>query len=567
MALSDVNPYAWYENWQNAAPSLGWQYRDEGDYSRWVQPGGGAEGANAYLSFDDNNQPIGIDTQKAYRGDLAKQGYVPYSSMDELQYIANVAKDAYGRRFNGDVNTFINYGFGPGSEIVQDPVHGVLVKAGNPQMALEPAAVQYPQQNNDGFLDSLFEYFGNNPLLAAQLVAGPGFGLSSLLNGTQAPAPVEDAVYSANPGWVSGESLASGGTETLGGGLGSIASELSSVYTPAPYQGEIPAAPPPPAVPDTTPAPWAKSGGWPTNPDPEAAAEQPYAPPPRAFSGNTISTNPDPEMLAAEAAYNKLAQERLAQGWTFNADGDLTPPGATTYPLPVEPPVSQVELPPQGEFNWPTVPYEPPPFQGEVPNPPAPDGTPYQVPYTPAPYQGEIPPPPTPEGVPTGNYAPVVDATYSPSGNPTTPGVGSAIDKAVQIAKDNPLATGLGGLALVGGLGGGTQTETPAAPAPAPAPAPDAPWTPPPQYNVSLTKPKAWNPAAPAPGANIGVTLPEYGPRTPIAAAQLQTPTGLGGLVDRYRLNVSAPFAYPMRDGGSVLDLGVKYRVPTYYGG
>lgn len=220
MALSDVQPLSWYQNWQNAAPSLGWQYRDEGDYSRRVLPGGGEEGSTKALSFDETGQPIGIDTQKAYRGDLAKQGYVPFSSMEEIQHIAQVAKDAYGRPFYGNVNAFLNYGFGQGSQLVQDPVHGLMVKAGNPQMAIEPAAVIYPQPQGGGFLDNIFDIIGNvgPAIIPSLLVPGGQFmalktGLGSLadyvvkgaLQGALQGGNLEQIIQSGVLGGASGE--------------------------------------------------------------------------------------------------------------------------------------------------------------------------------------------------------------------------------------------------------------------------------------------------------------------------------------------------------------------------
>ena len=232
MALSDVQPSSWYENWQNAAPSLGWQYREYGDdrdYSRWVLPGGGEEGSLRTLSFDDYGQPIGIDTQKAYRQDLAKQGYVPFSSLDEIQGIAQVAKDAYGRPFYGDVNAFLNYGFGPGTQILQDPTHGFLVKAGDPQKALEPSAVIYPQRQSDGsFLDTVFDFVGNTgpAIIPSLLVPGGQFMAFKTGLGSLADYVVKGALQGA---------LRGGDLEQIiqGGLLGGASGEFASAISPA----------------------------------------------------------------------------------------------------------------------------------------------------------------------------------------------------------------------------------------------------------------------------------------------------------------------------------------------
>lgn len=608
MALTDVNPYSWYENWQNAAPSLGWQYRDEGDYSRWVQPGGGAEGANAYLSFDDNRDPIGIDTQKAYRSDLAKQGYVPYSSMDELQHIANVARDAYGRPFYGDVNAFINYGFGPGSEIVQDPVHGLLVKAGNPQMAMEPSAVIYPQSGGGGsFLDQAFDWFGNaGPLLIPNLIV-PGFGLGSAfqdafqatelgqaatditrltqqgLGPEQIKQAMDMAGYNLSPETISSLTqvgsvaapvldLASSAYNTIADPLrsaansvgdtikdvlakilpeyqgdavqqaSSIANQLAS-SVPGAYEGgmmsansgnlatgtmtdafptaagnmsDLPMATPPtvdafPTMPEavSTPAPLPMAtpptvDNWPTptptqtaTPIADQIARQ------KTFGGQTISSyDPDAEMIAAQAAYEKTVQERLAQGWTWNMDGDLvppapqelpmaTPPAVDTYPTPTPEPLPMATLPTVDAYPSPTpepLPMATPPTVDKFPELPSqapaelpmatpptvdnyPDPTPDPFPTVPAELPMAEPPPPDKFPDPTENPFPVTPAELPPATPPTTDkfpdptptGTGITLPPGLtDIAKQ--LATGAGVAAITDAIaGGGNSTVDPSA--------------------------------------------------------------------------------------------------------
>lgn len=156
MALSDISPLSLYQsspaNW---APQFGGRYVDTSDSTPgWVMPNGGGDGDG----YNIDPVAVGYDGRRVYAGPeaaylqaLAKEGYAPVSDLNQFQAQLPYAQQTNAQMFP-DFQSYLQYMYGPGASIVNDPVHGQLVKAANSNLALNPNHVGFNNGAGDDFI-------------------------------------------------------------------------------------------------------------------------------------------------------------------------------------------------------------------------------------------------------------------------------------------------------------------------------------------------------------------------------------------------------------------------------
>lgn len=201
MALQDIQPLSAY-TYESVLPRLGYQYRqpDEGMagyYATAPQEGTGFARFEEGAPTDPNLQ---YAPQRLYEQDLRQQGFVPTSPGD-LYYYAQYGQYGAGQGFGGNIRAYLDYVYGPGTTVIQDPTHGYLIKPADPARALEGGGTPVALPNRSGsFGDFLKEGASTIAPLAAMTFAGPlaqalgtvlgpvggQIAASALIGGTQA---------------------------------------------------------------------------------------------------------------------------------------------------------------------------------------------------------------------------------------------------------------------------------------------------------------------------------------------------------------------------------------------
>ena len=187
MALEDVQPFSAY-TYESVLPRLGYQYRVDDVSGRGAYYNVDPEEGTGRVRFEEG-APTDPNLQYApaalYEQDLRQQGFVPTSPGD-LYYYAQYGQYGEGKGFGGDVRAYLDYVYGPGTTIVQDPTHGYLIKPADPARALEGGGTPIALPNRSGsFGDFLKEGALTIAPLAAMAFAGP---LAATLAGGTATA-------------------------------------------------------------------------------------------------------------------------------------------------------------------------------------------------------------------------------------------------------------------------------------------------------------------------------------------------------------------------------------------
>jgi hypothetical protein len=212
MDLSSIKPLSQWtqEDYYNAARAQGYsQYENEQGGLSW---GGGPDGEGGrWRPGEDSGAIAPGDPQQYYNQQLEKAGYA----------IGGTQLQQWAQRLGTSPEIAAQYIFGPGSQIINDPVHGQVVKAGT----FDPSAMNngWNLPNMEGFGNSGFFGALNNfadqggiiKLLAGGLTAGLGAALTPTLGGIGANAIVGGGI-SALTG---GDPLSGAVTGGLGAGL------------------------------------------------------------------------------------------------------------------------------------------------------------------------------------------------------------------------------------------------------------------------------------------------------------------------------------------------------------
>lgn len=204
MALEDVQPFSAY-TYESVLPRLGYRYSidDETGAGRWY--GGDDDGRVRFEDGGPADPGLQQAPQRLYEQDLRAQGYVPVGNLNDLGYYAQYGQYGEGKGFGGDVRAYLDYVYGPGTTIVQDPTHGYLIKPADPARALEGGGTPIALPNRSGsFGDFLKEGALTIAPLAAMAFAGP---LAATLAGGTATAGstlAANALLNAGIGTLSG---------------------------------------------------------------------------------------------------------------------------------------------------------------------------------------------------------------------------------------------------------------------------------------------------------------------------------------------------------------------------
>lgn len=214
MELAAVQPLSYWQDWNNVLPKLGYQFRvdDESGRGAWYDPN--PEDGTGRVRFEENS-PVDRTLQDApsrfWTASLADAGYVPIQSPEQIFGEAAIAQYGEGQRFSS-ARDYLDYRWGTGSQIVNDPTQGFLIRAGDPSKAINATPVAWPFSGFNVLQDVVLPtaWVTSTVLAVGDLMS---YGLSylgaegvaappSLLDRffTQSAAPVEDAVAIWNAG-------------------------------------------------------------------------------------------------------------------------------------------------------------------------------------------------------------------------------------------------------------------------------------------------------------------------------------------------------------------------------
>jgi hypothetical protein len=239
VALQDIQPLSAY-TYESVLPRLGYVQRtdDETGATNWynLTPDEGT-GRVRFEEGAPTDPGLQYAPQRLYEKDLRSQGYVPLGpDLSGVMYAAQVAQYGEGQTFGGNPRKYIDYVFGPGSEVIQDPVHGWLVKPSDPNKLFNPTPVAFPRTGGSFLQEALpvlalpaTMAFAGPLAQALGTVLGPVGGqiaASALIGGTQAELSGGDFAEGAIK---AGTTAAIGqGTNALG-----VSSGLRDVLTQA----------------------------------------------------------------------------------------------------------------------------------------------------------------------------------------------------------------------------------------------------------------------------------------------------------------------------------------------
>jgi len=214
MELAAVQPLSYWQDWNNVLPKLGYQFRvdDESGRGAWYDPN--PEDGTGRVRFEENS-PVDRTLQDApsrfWTASLADAGYVPIQSPEQIFGEAAIAQYGEGQRFSS-ARDYLDYRWGAGSQIVNDPTQGFLIRAGDPSKAINATPVAWPFSGFNVLQDVVLPtaWVTSTVLAVGDLLS---YGLSylgaegvaappSLLDRffTQSAAPFEDAVAIWNAG-------------------------------------------------------------------------------------------------------------------------------------------------------------------------------------------------------------------------------------------------------------------------------------------------------------------------------------------------------------------------------
>jgi hypothetical protein len=211
MPLANIKPLSQWtaEDYYNAARAQGYsQYENEQGGLSW---GGGPEGGR-WRPGEDSGAIAPGDPRQYYNQQLEKAGYA--LGGDQLRQ--------WAAKLGLPIDQAAQKIFGPGSQIINDPLHGEVVKAG----IFDPSAMNngwnLPDMEDHSFLAN----YGGALLIAAPLAAGAmtgaiGAGAAGAAEGVGAAAGAGAGAGAADLGWAMGLTDAAGGSLAVPGAAGS----------------------------------------------------------------------------------------------------------------------------------------------------------------------------------------------------------------------------------------------------------------------------------------------------------------------------------------------------------
>ena len=175
MALQDIQPLSAY-TYESVLPRLGYQYRVDDETGRGAYYNVSPEEGTGRVRFEEGaptDPNLQYAPQRLYEQDLRQQGFVPTSPGD-LYYYAQYGQYGAGQGFGGNVRAYLDYVYGPGTTVIQDPTHGYLIKPADPARALPGSGTPVALPNRSGsFGDFLKEGAATIAPVAAMAFAGP----------------------------------------------------------------------------------------------------------------------------------------------------------------------------------------------------------------------------------------------------------------------------------------------------------------------------------------------------------------------------------------------------------
>lgn len=191
MALQDIQPLSAY-TYESVLPRLGYRYSidDETGAGRWY--GGEDDGRVRFEEGGPADPGLQQAPQRLYEQDLRQQGYVPVGNLNDLGYYATYGQYGEGKGFGGNIRAFLDYVYGPGSGVIQDPVHGLLIQT-TPEKAQNPTPIALPNRSGS-FGDFLKEGAATIAPVAAMAFGGP---LATALGTSLGLTPVAAQIASA----------------------------------------------------------------------------------------------------------------------------------------------------------------------------------------------------------------------------------------------------------------------------------------------------------------------------------------------------------------------------------
>lgn len=220
--ISSIKPPSQWtpEDYYNAAIAQGYQLQETDNGYQWWGPGPDGE-SRRWRRGEDSEAIAPGDPQQYYNQQLEKAGYA----------MGGTQLQQWAARLGTTPEIAAQYIFGPGSQIINDPVHGEVVKAGtfDPNVMNNGWRIPDMQGFGHGALDGWADNGGVIALLAGGLtsIGGLATALSPSLGSMGANALVNgglSAISGGNPltGAVTG-GLGAGLSSTLGGTEGLLA--------------------------------------------------------------------------------------------------------------------------------------------------------------------------------------------------------------------------------------------------------------------------------------------------------------------------------------------------------
>jgi len=194
MALQDVQPFSAY-TYESVLPRLGYQYRVDDETGRGAYYNVSPEDGTGRVRFEEGaptDPGLQYAPQRLYEQDLRAQGYVPVGNLSDLGYYATYGQYGEGKGFGGNIRAFLDYVYGPGSGVIQDPTHGLLIQT-TPEKAQNPTPIALPNRSGS-FGDFLKEGAGVIAPVAAMAFGGP---LATALGTSLGLTPVAAQIASA----------------------------------------------------------------------------------------------------------------------------------------------------------------------------------------------------------------------------------------------------------------------------------------------------------------------------------------------------------------------------------
>ena len=231
MAIN-VNPFSWYQDWNNVLPLLGYDQRtdDETGAVRWYNRN--PEDGTGRLRFDEDS-PADPGVQQAparlYEEALRQQGYVP-TSLGDLGYYAQYGQYGEGQGFGGDVSKYLDYVYGPGWQTVNDPTHGFLIKPSDPARAINGAGTPVALPNRSGSFGDFLKEAAPYILPVAAAAFAPT--LAGAFGGGTTGAMGAGAAINAGGTALAGGNLSDIGQSAITGGALTGATSLLGGTTP-----------------------------------------------------------------------------------------------------------------------------------------------------------------------------------------------------------------------------------------------------------------------------------------------------------------------------------------------